>query len=1845
MSNWIGILFPDNEKARQVGAGIASELTNLGYEVAERYAGDASEQAQYLNDLLAGVCDLLIFWALPGSNPEESLQEDSFEYGVIAFEEPIYHAGAVKYYVSFDFYEAGARQAEYILSNVEDADNFTLGLFTVQSGNTKTEELFTGLKETFDNNGISVDESAVETIAGVEKAGAKARMSVLLSENGNTYDAIWCCTDDMAEGVVEAYAEEEISVADMPIVASFGGSSEMLGNIAAGLQAVTLMPDYDTATDLAVEVADRLLNEQDIDDLTEDYISVEPDGSIPFGKIGMSEEDGESSVEPPEEPESEPESIIMDNVGEINLDLLNRINYRYAPPFVYYTHELPLLSFGDVQHTVNLSLVFNFGNYRDEKYNNKNPFFIAPGYKLNLQKRLLENEEDDCMSFQEGDGKIVNLIQKSDNVFVFDDESQRILRRTEQSPNQNLVSGGNADYGLGNAFYDYTVEYADFRKEKYDESGRITEAFDKYSDDAVLSYAYNENGQLAAITFRDSKVISLEYESNRLKYVKYNNKAVEFFYNADGTLDRVEHYTGVTYKFNMYKADFALIDVDFGYKVTALANGTTVLRSKELNVASDKKTIEIIDKNGNHTVNKVSYRNPDILVYENPPFEYVDIIDNNGVETRVQFDLGKESYAYEIKNGQPQFLGDTPQSRFAGNVTFYNVMGAPEDNPESGVQTINSGMALNYNATNYEWSGNHESGERAGFYIISGWIKLNSSDSDSAFNCCATICIGNSSSCDVTYEVNLTSEEEWKYFSCKFCKQANILCVGVTTPETVSLRDVRVVFQERGASIDDNNVAHTNMYEYVLLGENEEIFFDNARFYYTSNNINYEIKSDLEPDRIVTFSDVLRYKLRKKREGVSDEVYYNKCQDIIGGTTDLKVLYNGSYISIDNFDLGVVTYSNGKKSVTSLAINENSANAAILKTSTVDGSVVSTEKLDRNLDVTESTVEGVTTQYVRNSQGLVTRESVSGLYRQDISYTDTLITVMDVNPVTHVIISTTKYYLDTVWGGVYKVEMPDGSVVTDIYDEAMSVLTARNFDNNETRRNIFSYSDGRLASMTGGALNYGFGYADTGELASVSKNAASVENHAYDRQNGETTVTSSYPDSTGALYTETKVFDQYGRLKSIDGVLENLYDLDAYWYYSYDGSNQRHTSMENYGVVQGFELNHGTIVKDGKDALLAKTTDKLAGEVTKYGYANEKLTAAVTYDESDDTILKVDTFVYDIAGRLIKTRFDYNPLSGEYVTSEIGYLKEADDPLADNTVNCYSYKVNGTEKAKTENTYDAYKRIKNKKYTVDGKVFTKGIEYDKTRVKKVVDSAGGTTSYEYDCMGRISIEKDADNSILKSYVYDSYGQLIRENNKSLDKTFVYEYNTIGNIVTVKTYNYTTGSLGTVIAQQNFSYDSTHPDRLSNCGGGSTSYNGMGCPVTYNGYSVSWSRCKLSRLSQGSLSEGIHDYYFSYNAFGQRTHRSYTYNLPTSEPFEVALGMVMNYSQEFCYDQAGRLICERKFSEYYQSPSISDKIVYLYDADSIIGIVYTENGETDTYYFQRNLFGDVVGIYDVNGTKVGGYAYDAWGNCTITLNTKSVVTRNPIRYRGYYYDQDTGLYYLNARYYSPEWRRFISPDDTAYLDSETPNGLNLYAYCGNNPVNRYDPSGYFWDYIFDGVFLVWSIVDVIKNPDNWKNWVALGIDLVFAVVPFVPSAAGQVIKVGNKIDNASDVANMINKLDNISDIEKLTLIGRNMNRVTDTAKAIGKADNLYEVWKGYDMGAKGLKKLVHNGISMAHDGAWLFGKLRKGYTVIDIGITTTMKGIKAFGLWYGTERVVLSLWKMRNLWKLLLNYFL
>ena len=102
-------------------------------------------------------------------------------------------------------------------------------------------------------------------------------------------------------------------------------------------------------------------------------------------------------------------------------------------------------------------------------------------------------------------------------------------------------------------------------------------------------------------------------------------------------------------------------------------------------------------------------------------------------------------------------------------------------------------------------------------------------------------------------------------------------------------------------------------------------------------------------------------------------------------------------------------------------------------------------------------------------------------------------------------------------------------------------------------------------------------------------------------------------------------------------------------------------------------------------------------------------------------------------------------------------------------------------------------------------------------------------------------------------------------------------------------------------------------------------------------------------------------------------------------------------------------------------------------------------------------GDVVGIVH-NGQLVAHYTYDAWGTCTI-LKDSAIAQLNPIRYRGYYYDTETGLYYCLTRYYNPTFGSFISPDTVDYLDPESINGLNLYAYCNNNPVMCYDPSGH------------------------------------------------------------------------------------------------------------------------------------------------------------------------------------------
>ena len=139
------------------------------------------------------------------------------------------------------------------------------------------------------------------------------------------------------------------------------------------------------------------------------------------------------------------------------------------------------------------------------------------------------------------------------------------------------------------------------------------------------------------------------------------------------------------------------------------------------------------------------------------------------------------------------------------------------------------------------------------------------------------------------------------------------------------------------------------------------------------------------------------------------------------------------------------------------------------------------------------------------------------------------------------------------------------------------------------------------------------------------------------------------------------------------------------------------------------------------------------------------------------------------------------------------------------------------------------------------------------------------------------------------------------------------------------------------------------------------------------------------------------------------------------------------------------------------------LVYFYDENGPpLGMKYRTptyaDGVFDGYIFEKNLQGDIVAIYDLNTNKIVEYKYDAWGNATVEGTQASTIgVINPFRYRGYYFDNEIDLYYIQSRYYNAEWSRFLNVD--SYIT--TGQGLisfNMFAYCLNEPVDRIDING-------------------------------------------------------------------------------------------------------------------------------------------------------------------------------------------
>ena len=247
-------------------------------------------------------------------------------------------------------------------------------------------------------------------------------------------------------------------------------------------------------------------------------------------------------------------------------------------------------------------------------------------------------------------------------------------------------------------------------------------------------------------------------------------------------------------------------------------------------------------------------------------------------------------------------------------------------------------------------------------------------------------------------------------------------------------------------------------------------------------------------------------------------------------------------------------------------------------------------------------------------------------------------------------------------------------------------------------------------------------------------------------------------------------------------------------------------------------------------------------------------------------------------------------------------------------------------------------------------------------------------------------------------------------------------------------------------------------------------------------------------------------------------------------------------------------------------------MFYYGIDGLTG--FNHNGTE--YIYKKNIQNDIIGIYDNNGQEIVQYTYDAWGNCitkylqdddsyaTIdsgyngtdtSITNRFIAFINPFRYRSYYYDEETKLYYLNSRYYDPEVGRFINADKmkNAMLQIVKLNGLNLYAYCLNNPVMMIDSLGQFALSVFK-MQLLNQIVGKKKN-----------VALIFA-------NSIKITSLGQENKNHLPFANIVTRFSYTESLIQnsffAALIGNLSYTVTYQPKQQGWFYDYYDIGNGY-----------------------------------------------------------------------------
>jgi RHS repeat-associated protein len=642
----------------------------------------------------------------------------------------------------------------------------------------------------------------------------------------------------------------------------------------------------------------------------------------------------------------------------------------------------------------------------------------------------------------------------------------------------------------------------------------------------------------------------------------------------------------------------------------------------------------------------------------------------------------------------------------------------------------------------------------------------------------------------------------------------------------------------------------------------------------------------------------------------------------------------------------------------------------------------------------------------------------------------------------------TTTQLNLYSGEVRKTTYSDGSLSISRYDGDSRQTASMTYADGKWYVNTYTYDgDGNITYLTHNSFGYSFTYDESGNPVAVYVEGRNIKTNTY------TTVETAKSDSSevdsedleGSSETLEEASDET-EAGTTDIITGSTYGNGAAYRYEYDSLYENITkvylndqllyemSYDEDGnlagekdYVNGIEYTY-TYTEDGNVSSISSDDGfnisyEYSSETAKDSDAdaetgNETESATTTTDdttgtESTKTVSTViTTYHYNGTDRIYTTEAVSDSETGISIsTTEFGTDLES-VYTADSTNETYTtvIKVNGTEVYRKELTNNADENL------------LAGITY----------GDGDTYTYNYNTDGDIeSIEKNG--VTISSYEYDLLGELIRENDIVSGKTYLYNYDEGGNLVSAITYAYTTqetASLSSLNAEKTDRYtygDSEWKDLLTAFNGEEITYDEIGNPLSYrDGYSFTW---KYGR-SLATVTKTEND--------GSKTEISYEYDQAGVRTSKTVNGVTTTYrvnGYTVLFEQTG-----------------DDVIEYLYDGEeNHIGFIY--NGTT--YLYKTNLQGDITDILDLTGAAVSSYTYDAWGNITGITGDEEIAGINPFRYRGYYYDNETGFYYLNSRYYDSITSRFLNADSTIYLQATN---LNLFGYCNNEPVLNSDMYG-------------------------------------------------------------------------------------------------------------------------------------------------------------------------------------------